>query len=160
MPVFVAFLRGIMPQNPNMRNDKIRTVFEKLGFQNVQSVIASGNIIFESDSTNTNTMETQIEKALMEHLGFSSTTIIRSQKQLEKMVQSNPFKSKTDSPRSRLNVSFLQKGGEIYSVIDPSITTTPKVMAELEKKHDKKITMRTWKTVQRILAQFKQPRYY
>lgn len=40
---YVALLRGIAPTNPNMRNDKLREVFEKPGFKNVQTVISSGN---------------------------------------------------------------------------------------------------------------------
>jgi hypothetical protein len=29
MKQYVAFLRGIMPSNPNMRNEKLRGVFEE-----------------------------------------------------------------------------------------------------------------------------------
>lgn len=28
MPIYAALLRGIMPTNPNMRNEKLRGVFE------------------------------------------------------------------------------------------------------------------------------------
>lgn len=42
MTTYVALLRGIVPLNPNMRNEKLRGVFEKLGFTNVRTVISSG----------------------------------------------------------------------------------------------------------------------
>ena len=48
MTKYIAFLRGIGPGNPNMRNEKLRGAFEELGFKNVQSVISSGNVIFDS----------------------------------------------------------------------------------------------------------------
>ncbi|MBA3630747.1 MAG: DUF1697 domain-containing protein [Actinobacteria bacterium] len=43
MKSYVALLRGIGPSNPNMRNDRLRAVFEDLGFSNVRAVISSGN---------------------------------------------------------------------------------------------------------------------
>jgi uncharacterized protein (DUF1697 family) len=46
MVKYVALLRGIAPTNPNMRNDKLRGVFEKLSFENVKTVISSGNVVF------------------------------------------------------------------------------------------------------------------
>jgi uncharacterized protein (DUF1697 family) len=64
-----------------MRNDKLRGVFERLGFENVKTVISSGNVIFESPSRSIRKLEESIEKALPEELGFKSTTIIRSQGQ-------------------------------------------------------------------------------
>ena len=48
MAKYVALLRGITPSNPKLRNEKLRNVFESLGYKNVVSVISSGNIIFET----------------------------------------------------------------------------------------------------------------
>lgn len=63
MTKYVAFLRGIAPMNPNMRNEKLRTVMEDLGFSNVKTVISSGNILFESDEQNISKLEATIEAA-------------------------------------------------------------------------------------------------
>jgi uncharacterized protein (DUF1697 family) len=147
---YVALLRGIGPLNPNMRNNKLRGLFEDLGFKNVQTIISSGNVLFESSSANAKALESKIEKALPQKLGFKSTTIIRSDKQLQKLIKSDPFKGKNDTSKSRLNVTFLKKGGEVFSVIDLTNTRTPEVMLKLEKEHGKEITTRTWKTVGRI----------
>ena len=45
---YAALLRGIAPSGPNMTNDKLRGVFEELGYEHVASVLASGNIVFDS----------------------------------------------------------------------------------------------------------------
>lgn len=66
MNKYAALLRGIGPSNPNMRNEKLRGVFENLGFQNVQTVISSGNVLFETRSNNIKELEAIIEKALPE----------------------------------------------------------------------------------------------
>jgi len=175
MTKYVALLRGIAPTNPNMRNDKLRGVFEKLGFANVTTVISSGNVVFESPSRSVRKLEDRIEEALPKELRFKSTTIIRSQKQLQQLVDKNPFKSLEHSPKSSLNVTFLKKkrkidikfpyeidnrdytlvgmyDGAICSVIDLTSAKTPNLMLWLEKQFGKEITTRTWKTVERILT--------
>jgi len=97
MPKYVALLRGIGPGNPNMRNEKLRGVFEKLGFIGVQTVISSGNVIFESPSKDVKVLEEVIEGAWPKELGFTSTTIIRSKNQIERLVKAKPFKGKQHS---------------------------------------------------------------
>ena len=171
---YVALLRGIGPSNPNMRNVKLRGVFQELGFQNVQTVITTGNVLFESPSRDVKSLEAALEDAIQRQLGFSSTTIIRSHQQLRRLAGNNPFGSIEDSPTSRLNITFLKKkrksnlrfpdhaekkgytvvgmhGREVCSVVDLSGATTPDLMAWLEKQFGKEITTRTWKTVGKIL---------
>jgi uncharacterized protein (DUF1697 family) len=174
MTKYVALLRGNAPLNPNMRNEKLRSVFEKLGFANVKTVISSGNVVFESPSRSVRKLEGSIEKALPEELGFKSTTIIRSRSQLQQLVDKNPFKGIEHSQKSSLNVTFLKNktsteikfpyhvdnraytllgmyDGAICSVIDLTSSKAPDLMLRLEKKFGKEITTRTWKTVEKIL---------
>lgn len=91
MPIYVALLRGIMPMNPNMKGERLRKVFESLGFENVATVIASGNVIFSARSQNAAALEAKIEKALPKQLGFKSTTMLRSRHELERLVKKNPL---------------------------------------------------------------------
>jgi len=174
MTKYVALLRGIAPTNPNMRNDKLRGVFEKLGFENVKTVISSGNVVFESSSRSARQLEETIERALTKQLGFTSTTIIRSKAQVQRLVAKNPFKGMDHSQKSNLNVTFLKKKthtdikfpykvdnreytllgmyyGAVCSVIDLTSSKTPDLMLWLEKEFGREITTRTWKTVERIL---------
>ena len=175
MPTYVALLRGILPTNPNMRNEKLRTLFEELGFTNVKTVIASGNVIFSSPETDTQKLEHTIESPISSTLGFESATIIRSRNDLEALRDSSPFGSREDAPHSKLQVTFLKEarahssalpvppvgrsyaliGGThntLFSTIDLSGDKTPDLMAWLEKNFTKKITTRTWKTVIKIIA--------
>ena len=74
---YIALLRGIGPTNPNMRSEKLKAFFEELGFNNVQTLITSGNVIFESNDHDIPSIEAHVEKYLPLKLGFSSTTIIQ-----------------------------------------------------------------------------------
>ena len=171
---YVALLRGIGPGNPNMRNDKLRGVFEDLGFTNIQSVISSGNVVFESDSTDTRAIEAQLEAAWPDKLGFKSTTLVRSAEQLQDLINADPFKGMTHSPSSYLLVTFFknptkinfklpyQPDGKTYKLLaevnntlfsttDNTAVKTTDLMAWMEKQFGKEISSRTWLTIHRIL---------
>jgi uncharacterized protein (DUF1697 family) len=153
---YVAMLRGIMPMNPNMRGEKLRSVFEGLKFSNVHTVISSGNVIFDSPLKNQATLEAKIEKELPKRLGFASTTIIRSKEELEALVKKNPFKGAPHNERSYLIVTFFKnrnqvRGDILCNIIDTKDAKTPDLMRGLEKKYGKQITTRTWATIGRIL---------
>jgi len=174
---YVALLRGIGPTNPNMHPKKLTEAFEKMGFRNVRTVIASGNVVFDppagGTSKNGAVLETKIEKALPKLLGFSSTTIIRSKEELEKLLKKDPFDGAEHGPKNYSLVTFFKehsskvrtlprKGSgfrvtrifqkELCVVIDLKNTHTPEMMQKFEKEFGKAITSRTWKTVQRIVA--------
>ncbi len=152
MTTYVALIRGIMPMNPNTKSDKLKALFELLGFKNVATVIASGNVVFQTASANSAELETKIEKALTAKLNFTSTVIIRSEDELKKLVTKNPFKGIEDKKPNYLVVTFIKgKKGEIATVINLGTGNTPDFMRGIEKKHGKQITTRTWKSIARIL---------
>lgn len=175
---YVALLRGIGPSNPNMRNEKLRATAENVGFTHVTTVISSGNVLFESAEHSRKKLEKRLENAWSQQLGFTSTTIVRSQKQLAAMVASNPFQGFHDLPESRFHVTFVksrlpqplelpyqdktglykvlaQDHQAIYSVVDSTSQKTPNLMQWLEKQCGKNITTRSWQSVQRIVRQMK-----
>lgn len=177
MKTYVALLRGIGPTNPNMHPKKLKGAFEKMSFKNVRTVIASGNVVFESPSKNEAVLEKKIEIALPRLLGFSSTTIVRNREELEKMLAKNPFKGIPHSPKHYTLVTFLKERSaklrslprkgpgfrvaaihkkEVCVVIDLKNIHTPDMMLKFEKEFGKAITSRTWKTVERIFKKMKE----
>ena len=57
MASYAAMIRGIGPENPNMKGARLVEAFESCGFTNVRSFLASGNVLFESDITDTTELE-------------------------------------------------------------------------------------------------------
>lgn len=170
MTQYIALLRGIGPGNPKMQNDKLRSVFEALGFTNVRSVISSGNILFDSPRGTIAKLENDIEAAFPEILGFTTTVIIRSKEEIQDLIDKTPFKGLSHSARTSLNVTFLRNTPapdiqppegehymvtgvyerEICAIIDTTQAKTPDYMRKAEKIYGKQITTRTWKTIERI----------
>ena len=63
---YIAFLRAINVGGHTVKMEALRGLFEAMGFRNVETFIASGNIIFEAGSQSTGTLEKKIEQTLLE----------------------------------------------------------------------------------------------
>ena len=166
---YVALLRGIGPSNPNMHGAKLKAAVESAGFKNVQTLLASGNVIFESDIKDQAKLESILEKTWPAKLGFNSMTIVRSQAQLQALVDADPYKGATHSnkktyllvtffrslPEQSMPANFYKAFGvnALCNTIDASGPGTPDFMAKLDRQFGKdQITSRTWLTVQRVLT--------
>ncbi len=177
MSKFVAMIRGIGPGNPNMTSEKFKVFFTELGFTNVSTVLSSGNVIFESQENNTSTLAKLIEQSLPQKLGFSRSVIVRSQTELQKIIELDIFKDIEHShnkgkyllitffrltPTINLKLPFTPENKPytiigkadktIFGVIDLSKSKTPDYMSWLEKMFGKDITSRTPKTIRLILS--------
>jgi uncharacterized protein (DUF1697 family) len=175
MPEFAALLRGIAPSGPNMTNDKLRGVFEGLGFENVGSVLASGNIVFHSDDVDVPALEQRVEDRLADDLGLASRTIIRAYPDLRALLDSDPFPGLTHGRDTYLTATFLKGAAPDPRTDQPDPHTevvrydraaravlavtrisepgqSPTFMSWLEKSYGKDITTRSWLTVQRIVT--------
>src|SRR5215471_19548211 len=98
---FIAFLRAInVGGGRTVKMQSLRQVFESLGFSRVATFIASGNVIFETTTKRTQTLEKKIEKALHEALGYEVRTFIRGEAELTKIANYHPF------PHSKLDTSW------------------------------------------------------
>lgn len=75
---YVAFLRAINVGGRVVRMDDLRRLFSSMGFSDVQTFIASGNVIFESPAKPAARFESLIEKALHKALGYEVATFVRS----------------------------------------------------------------------------------
>ena len=57
MQSLVAFLRGINLGNRRMKMDVLRGLFERQGFDSVESILASGNVVFSTEQPPTSDLE-------------------------------------------------------------------------------------------------------
>ena len=60
----IAFLRAINVGGHNVKMESLRALFEQLGFDAVETFIASGNVVFETDAA----PDTALEAAIEAHL--------------------------------------------------------------------------------------------
>ncbi len=91
MPRYVAFLRAINVGGHVVRMERLRQLFEQIGLLEVESFIASGNLIFVSAATDARALERRIEGALESALGYAVATFVRSTKELAAIAAHQPF---------------------------------------------------------------------
>jgi uncharacterized protein (DUF1697 family) len=92
MPQLVAFLRAVNVGGRTVKMDVLRRAFEAMGMANVQTVIASGNVVFETRSRAGATLEAKVEAALEKTLGYEVATFIRTMPELEAVLKRDPFR--------------------------------------------------------------------
>jgi uncharacterized protein (DUF1697 family) len=104
---YIAFLRAINVGEHTVKMDTLRQLFESLGFSNVETFIASGNVIFETKVVNTKTLEKRIEICLKESLGYEVAAFIRSDAELAEIAAYKPFPQSQLDAAAALNIGFL-----------------------------------------------------
>lgn len=91
MTQYFAFLRGINLGNRRLKMERLKALVEGLGYANVSTFIASGNVIFESKVKDAAKLETQIEKHLADSLGYEVDTFLRTADEMAALGKFNPF---------------------------------------------------------------------
>jgi uncharacterized protein (DUF1697 family) len=174
---YVAFLRGINVGGDTLvRMADLKKAFEKMGFERVRTVLASGNVVFESTSGDIPALTRTIEPALQTLTKRVIKVLLRNLDDIMKVRLSEPFKGIAETPDIRLYVTFLQGSagprfitlpyssllkeftilhatpGEVFSVIDLSKGKgTTDLMNLLTQEFGPDITTRNWNTVLKVL---------
>ena len=79
-----------------------------MGFENVETFIASGNVVFEIKSKSMDVIKKKIETELEKSLGYKVATFIRTTKELKEIAEHKPFKeSDLDNKQNYLYLGFL-----------------------------------------------------
>ena len=174
---YVAFLRGINNiGSKTVKMGKLKRIFEATGFQNVKTVMASGNIVFETTIPETSIIISEIEKQLEKKLGYKVIVVLRTLNELKLLVKSNPYSQIKINPRTKLLLTFLPEkptsrlkfpykspdndfmiiritGSEIYSVVYLLPNKRPyRIISFLEKEFGSRITNRNWSTILKIAS--------
>jgi uncharacterized protein (DUF1697 family) len=119
---YVALLRAINVGGHVVKMETLRKHFTSMGFANVESFIASGNVIFHTRETNVSLLEERIAFELENLLGYAVGTFVRTPADLARIVRHEPFSVDVIDPAQHaLYVGFL--GGK------PSADATRKTVA-------------------------------
>lgn len=108
MPKYVAFLRAINVGAHTVKMDQLRRLFEEMKFSKVETLIASGNVIFDSPSKSPKVLEGKIEQYLHKVLGYQVATFIRTPAEVADIARYEPFSnSELNAENHILYVAFL-----------------------------------------------------
>jgi uncharacterized protein (DUF1697 family) len=169
----VAFLRAINVGGHVVKMDALHRAFESLGLANVETFIASGNVLFDARS-GSRALEKKIEAHLQKALGYRVDTFIRSAPEIAAIAEYEPFKGRTidgatvyvallgvpPGAEAQLKIEAFQTadeafhihGRELYWQRVPSMRVATFSGALLERTLRGPATMRNVNTIRRLAA--------
>jgi len=105
---YVAFLRGMNLGKRRLSMDRLRAIVEQLGYQQVETYIASGNVIFRASKT----PETKLAACISEHLestlGYPVDTFVRTAADVRSIAEQSVFPQQEELDWN-VHVSFFAK---------------------------------------------------
>jgi uncharacterized protein (DUF1697 family) len=170
MPSWVALLRGInVGGQKAVSMERLRGSFAAMGCSDVKTYVQSGNVVFATAPDTHDALTRKIEEGIRRDFGFSVIVILRTAKELQKIVKTNPFPSEEGIEPAKLHVTFLAKapnkaalknleklatspdrfrliGREIYLYCPEGYGRTKLSNNAFEKKLSVAATTRNWKT--------------
>lgn len=174
---YAAFLRGInVGGHRRIKMPDLRAACEAQGFTGVKTVLASGNIRFDSVETDASLVRRTLEHLIRQEFGHEIPVLVRRVAVLQRLVEADPFKEMVSTPQTKLYVTFLPQGQtesaiplddltlESFTIVHAtsdavcSVLTlsqaygTIEFMAHLERLYGPSITTRTWNTITRLLG--------
>jgi uncharacterized protein (DUF1697 family) len=105
MTRYAAFLRGVNLGKRTVRSAELKAAFEALGFTNVKTLLASGNVLFDAEPGAE--LQARIEAGLERQFGFDVGTVLRSVDELKALVNSDPFDGRREDSDTKLYVTFV-----------------------------------------------------
>jgi uncharacterized protein (DUF1697 family) len=175
MPRLIAFLRAINVGGHTVTMERLRQEFEAVGLKDVETFIASGNVIFTSRATDLAALEKKIEAQLLSSLGYEVATFLRTDAEVAAVAGYQPFPAAQIEDGAVVYVGFVQrpldatatrevmtfktevddfrvKGREVYWLRKTRQSESPFKYVSLEKKLKIRATFRGINTVARLAA--------
>lgn len=110
----IALLRGVNVGGVTVKSAALADVFRGLGFTDVRTVLASGNVLFSTDGSTPAAVKA-IEDALSSAFGYSARVIVTDQAAVREIVQAYPFDEVDDR---QPYVVFVSRPSDIRALLD------------------------------------------
>ena len=165
---YVCFLRAINVGGRVVQMETLKQIFRSIGLADVETFIASGNVIFTSGRGKPAALEKKIEAALRSGLGYDVDVFLRTPGDLAGVVSAVPSSAHVAFTRESLSASqkeqlatfdtqedsFIAVGREIYWTLAIKQSESAFASSKLEKLLGLTVTWRNMNTVRRLLAKY------
>jgi uncharacterized protein (DUF1697 family) len=171
MPVYISLLRGInVGAHKRIKMEQLRTSFEALGFEQVQTYIQSGNVVFKTAQLSPYKLSQRIEERILNDVGFPVSVVSRTVDEMARTIADNPFLKVRRVDQEKLHVMFLSDapagaalkklaeltaapdrssclGKEIYLYLPDGVSQSSLMKSPLDRILSVVTTTRNWRTV-------------
>ena len=107
MPRYVALLGSINVGGNRLKMAELREALEREDFEEVETVVASGNVLFRHDERPSEGLAEKIEHIVKDRFGIDSFAAVRSRDELAAAIANNPFTE--DGEAKFVHTIFLEQ---------------------------------------------------
>ncbi|RXZ69584.1 DUF1697 domain-containing protein [Agromyces albus] len=126
MTQYIALLRGVNVGGITVKSAELRSLFEELGFEEVRTVLASGNVVFENSTrTARSTVKRRIEDALRDRFEYDAWIILVTRSELQRAIDGFPFDA--DDPARQPWVIFASESAVVDELMRFAVDADPEV---------------------------------
>jgi uncharacterized protein (DUF1697 family) len=177
MPRYIAFLRAVNVGGRVVKMEELRHLFTGAGFDDVETFIASGNVIFSSASKATSAVEQTIERALESRLGYAVPTFVRTTREVAAAAAHVPFPARDVEQAGAYLAAFVKgpltaagrkgldglaspidrfavNGREIYWLSTPRQNESKLTLVKFERAIGGPATMRAMSSIGKLAAKY------
>jgi len=176
MAVYVGLLRAINLGSYNkISMAALKALLADLGMKHPQTVVQSGNVVFETSSRSTAAIEKLLEASVAKTLGVETPCLVRTGEEWQQAIAANPFSKETKLNPARMVLMPLKdapppaavkalrdaikgselvavKGRNAYFLYPEGIGTSKLTITLIERKLGTAGTARNWNTVLKLGA--------
>ena len=176
MTTYIALLRAInVGGTKKLAMSDLRAFVETLGFDEVRTLLQTGNLVFEGRAQSATTLERLLEDEAAKGLDLQTDFMVRTDKELATIIAQNPFPSEAKRDPSHLVVQFMKAapsaaavtslqaaikgletirliGKQLYVVYPEGIGRSKLTTRLIESKLATRATGRNWNTVLKLAA--------
>lgn len=126
MTSYIALLRGVNVGGITVKSADLRELFEGLGFGGVRTVLASGNVVFETTKREARAaVKRRIEQALGDRFGYDAWIVLVTRAELERSLEEFPFDA--DDARRQPWVIFASDPAVVDEILQAARDADPDV---------------------------------
>ena len=125
MHIYISLLRGINVSGQKIiKMDALRHMYEALGFEQVQSYLQSGNVIFQAAEINTLELAERITAQIANTFGFDVVVLVLTTETLREIIQNSPFAGDATKDNANCYVTYLERlstSGAVESITSKAL---------------------------------------
>ena len=119
MVTYIALLRAInVGGNAKLAMADLKAMLVDLGFDNSQTLLQTGNAVFQTAKSTCDRLETRLEQALAERFELTADVFVRTAEEWRHAIAANPFAKEAANDPSHLLVMPLKKAPTKQQVQD------------------------------------------
>jgi len=136
MTTYLALLRGVnLGPHRRLSMHDLRTVVTKMGMSGVQTLLQSGNVVFQCAARKPASIERDMEAAIVKALKLETVVHVRTADEWQEVIAGNPFTKEAKADPGHLLLTCLREAPSAKSVAELQAAITGREVVRAAGRH-------------------------